>query len=96
MRQSKQNYFTKLKSFNKKQFWKAIKSFNKQKVSMPTLLENNTTASSSHEKAQMLNNFFSKCFNHSLPALSFADRDDLDPVDETTAMDDIHCTVEYV
>ena len=44
----------------------------------------------------MLNNLFVKCFNYSLPSLTIADRDDLDPVDEVTAIDDICCTVKYV
>ena len=96
LKESKRNYLKKLNTYNKKQFWKAIKSLNQQKTSIPTLSENDINATSNHEKAEMLNKFFSKCFNHSLPCLSFADRDDLDPVDEVAAIDDIYCTVEYV
>ena len=40
------------------------------------------------KKAEMLNNYFSNCLNHSAPPLSFADRDDLDAV-ELTDIDDI-------
>ena len=40
------------------------------------------------KKAEMLNNYFSNCLNHSVPPLSFADRDDLDAV-ELTDIDDI-------
>ena len=43
------------------------------------------------KKAEMLNSFFHKCFNHSMSLLHFADLDDLDPVDEY-----LICTVEEV
>jgi hypothetical protein len=43
----------------------------------------------------MLNSFFSKCFNYSVPPLSFANYDYLGAV-ELTDIDDILCTVQYV
>ena len=48
------------------------------------------------EKAEMLNSFFHKCFNHSMPPLQFADLDELDPVNEYLHTEDILCTVEEV
>ena len=65
------------------------------KPSIPTLSEHGNVASSNHEKAKMLNNFFSKCFNYSVPPLSFAHCDDLSDV-TLTDIDDISCTLEYV
>ena len=44
LRYAKRKYLNKLKSFEKKQFWKAVKSLNRQKTSIPTLLENNIDA----------------------------------------------------
>ena len=43
----------------------------------------------------MLNGFFSKCLNYSVPPLSFAHRDDLIDV-MLTDIYDISCTVEYI
>ena len=43
----------------------------------------------------MLNNYFKKCFNNSLPPLSFSDLDDLNIPNERD-IDDILCTVDEV
>ena len=43
----------------------------------------------------MLNDFFSKCFNYSVPPLCFAHCDDLSDV-MLTDINDISCTLEYV
>ena len=55
LRTAKQKYLNKLKSFEKKQFWKAVKSLNRQKT--PTLSENSIEASTNFEKAEILNSF---------------------------------------
>ena len=72
-----------------------MKNLSRRKTSIPTLCECGTNASTKYEKAEMLNSFFSKCLNHTVPPLSFADRDNLDDV-QLTDIDDILCTVEYV
>ena len=47
------------------------------------------------DKGEMLNYQFQKCFNSSLPPLSFSDLDEL-PVPNDHDIDDILCTVEEV
>ena len=42
----------------------------------------------------MLNQFFSKCYNHSVPPLNFADLDDLDPAEDNS--DGILCSREEI
>ena len=56
-------------SSNAKKFWSTMKKLNNSPSSIPTLLHNNCTASSDKEKASMLNQFFSNCFNWSEPHL---------------------------
>ena len=61
-----------------KQFWKLVKYLNKKRVKFPpsqmirvqhptTSEDNKSTASDNFQKAEMLNQFFSKCYNHSVP-----------------------------
>ena len=66
---AKKEYMKKLcnLSSNTKKFWSAMKKLNNSSSSIPTLLHNNFTASSDKEKASMLNQFFSNCFNRSEP-----------------------------
>ena len=84
-----------IKLLDKKSFWKGVKILSRHKPSIPTLSEHGNVASSNHEKAKMLNDFFSKCFNFSAPPLSFAHRNDLSDV-TLTDIDDISYTLEYV
>ena len=46
-----------------------MKFLNKQQSSIPPLHHQGTTANSDHEKATMLNDFFSTCFNRTVPPL---------------------------
>ena len=73
-----------------------MKTLNRRKTFIPTLSENSIEASTNFKKAEMLNSFFHKCFNHSMSLLHFADLDDVDPVDEYLHTEDILCTVEEV
>ena len=50
---------------NAKKFWSAMKKLNNSSSSIPTLLHNDSVASSDNEKASMLSQFFSRCFNRS-------------------------------
>jgi hypothetical protein len=66
LRSAKRSYFQKLNPKKPKEFWRAIKYLNKQKTTIPTLVDDdNVEATSNSEKADMLNSFFSKCFNPS-------------------------------
>ena len=75
LRGAKKEYMEKLcnLSSNAKKFWSAMKKLNNSSSSIPTLLHNNSTASSDKEKASMLNQFFSNCFNRSEPPLDTSD-----------------------
>ena len=59
-----------MKSASSKDFWKAVKNLNGSQCTIPTLNHSGETATSDNEKATMLNNFFSSCFNHSIPPIS--------------------------
>ena len=76
-----------------KKFWKAVKHLGKQKTSIPMLSCNGTTACSSSEKANMLNDHFSQCFNRSMPALT---SDDVDQIDAPSCPDEFLCSVDNV
>ena len=52
------------------EFWKAFKTINKKSQSVPTLLNNGVEAISDSQKANVLNTFFSTCWNRLAPPLS--------------------------
>ena len=70
IRKSQATYFKNINPANKKLFWKTIKYLNKQRSSIPTLSENNVSASTDSAKATLLNDFFSSCFNTAVPPLA--------------------------
>ena len=64
LRRAKRDFFQKINPKKPKEFWRAVKYLNKQQSTVPTLIdEDGTEAHSSSQKADMLNSFFSKCFN---------------------------------
>ena len=67
IRNAKSSYFKNLNPRNKKQFWKAVKYLNKQQSTIPTLHYHDTAAESDSEKASLLNECFSACFNRNIP-----------------------------
>ena len=70
MKRAKRNYFNTLNSADQKAFWKAAK-FVKKETRIPFLRNcNGDIISDDEEKAAILNNFFSQCFNTSIPVLS--------------------------
>ena len=93
LRESKKNYFTKINPRDTKKFWKIIKSLNKTSQSIPTLSHNGVTTNEDTEKANMLNSFFSTCFNTSHPPLSEHDQM---PFVTNECPDELLCTVEEV
>ena len=70
VKRGKRDYLNNLKSASSKDFWKAVKNLNGSQCTIPTLNHSGETATSDNEKATMLNNFFSSCFNHSIPPIS--------------------------
>ena len=67
LRSAKQTYFDSLSTAGNKKFWNTVKLLNKQQVSIPTLQEDGVSAVTDEEKSNMLNENFSKCWNHSEP-----------------------------
>ena len=66
-------FFQNLIPHNNKQVWKALKYLHKQTSSIPNLSYNNVVSSMDQEKANMLDDYFSKCFNRSQPSLQTTD-----------------------
>ena len=68
LKNSKQSFFARnINSGNKKQFWKTMKYLRKEQSTIPTLQLGDRCADNDLDKANMLNNHFSNCFNTSLP-----------------------------
>ena len=78
IKKAKSKYFKKLNPSNPKAFWKATKYLTKRSSTIPTLLDcDGNAVQDDKEKATLLNDIFSQCFNHSHPPLSAADYDNL-------------------
>ena len=92
LRFAKTAYFHKLNPSNSKQFWKAVKQLNKCSSSIPVLTHNNDTHDSDEAKANLLNLFFSSCFNDWVPPLHSLDCN-LSALHHTP---DILCTEKWV
>ena len=92
LRTAKSAYFHKLNPSNPRQFWKAVKHLNKSSSSIPVLTHNDVTHDSDEAKANVLNSFFSSCFNNSVPALHPLDCN-LSALHHTP---DILCSEEWV
>ena len=91
MKRAKRNYFNTLNSADQKAFWKATK-FVKKETRIPFLRNcNRDIISDDEEKAAILNNFFSQCFNTSIPVLS---DDDMSTFVDMTLMNMLNCCVQ--
>ena len=95
IRNAKSSYFKNLNPRNKKQFWKAVKYLNKQQSTIPTLHHHGTAAVTDSEKASLLNECFSACFNRDTPPLLITD-DDHHTVHSSSCSDELLCTAEEV
>ena len=73
LRTDKKLFFNNLNAANNKQFWKTMKYLRKEQSSVPVLSHAGCTANNDKDKASMLNNFFSQCFNKELPPLTSHD-----------------------
>ena len=94
LRRAKSNFFRNINPGNAKKFWSAIKHLNKANNSIPVLSHGNVSARSSQEKAEMLNTFFSTCFNQAVPPL-LSDQSSPSGL-SGTACDDLLCTPDEV
>ena len=71
LRNSKQSFFARnINNGSKKKFWKTMKYLRKDQSTIPSLQSGDARADNDLDKANMLNNYFSQCFNTSLPPLS--------------------------
>ena len=82
-------------SSNAKKFWSAVKKLSSSSPSVPTLSLNGSVAVSENEKATMLNQFFSSCFNRSDPPLDSSDTDWLQ-MDSDECPPDLLCSTEEI
>ena len=94
LRVAKKDFFNSLTPSNSKQFWKTIKMISKEQSQIPSLSYNNLEAVTPKEKADMLNSFFSMCWNYSVaPLLDHAERS----FDCSTSCPEyLLCTVEEI
>ena len=65
LRKAKKAFFGSLNPKNSKKFWKTMKYLNKQQCSIPTLRHGDANVQTDTGKADLLNSFFSSCFNQS-------------------------------
>lgn len=94
LRSAKQNYFNSLSTAKNKQFWKIVKLVSGQQSLVPTLSQDNTQATTDRDKANMLNEFFSKCWNYSEPPLCDPPRSE--SVQHGNCPDDLLCTTDKI
>ena len=75
LKYAKKKFFKSLNPSNKKLFWKATKIMTKKRTRIPVLKsENGELISNDYGKAEILNKFFSNCFNVSEAPLTESDR----------------------
>ena len=99
LRQERMKYFNALSGASNKTFWKAMKCLYKQRNVIPVLQEDNITAVSDKEKANMLNTFFSRCWNNTDQPMSQAANMTTygsPPSNLSTNIEDFLCTQEEV
>ena len=76
-----------------KSFWSLFKKLKKKSLTIPTLTHNDLTVTDPISKANLINNFFSQCFNSSVPSLSLSD---ILPHFLTDCPSDLLCTPENI
>ena len=69
LRQSKQKFFKTLHPNSNKAFWKAVNSLNKKDSVIPTLTFGGYAATTNREKAEVLHDHFTRCFNYAVQPL---------------------------
>jgi len=69
LRSAKANYFKRINPHDAVQFWKAVRYLNKVKSSIPILTKGDVIARSDKEKADMISEYFTTCFNRNIPPL---------------------------
>ena len=75
IRSAKRQYFAMLNVSDTRQFWKAYKAIHKEFHSVPNLVHDGIEANTDIEKADLLNQFFSTCWNTEAPPLTYRTED---------------------
>ena len=97
LRSAKLNFFKNLDPSSPKSFWKVAKFLTKQSSTIPILQDDyGDTIQDDTEKASLLNDFFSKCFNRALPPLGRTDYEEIDLSITGECPADILCSEEEV
>ena len=97
LRSAKLNFFKNLDPSSPKSFWKVAKFLTKQSSTIPILQDDyGDTIQDDTEKASLLNDFFSKCFNRALPPLGRTDYEEIDLSITGECPEDILCSEEEV
>ena len=92
MLRSAKKYFKSLAAADNKTFWKTVKLLTHAQVSVPVLCAEGVSAVTDREKADMLNNYFAKCWNLSQPPLSEISSDDIASTDDDNDL--LFCSTE--
>lgn len=82
LRKAKQAFFSNLQPNNSKQFWRTVRQISTTRTTIPVLSSSTNeqlSATTSSEKSNLLNNYFSDCFNIQVQPLSSTDMYHLDP-----------------
>ena len=92
LQSAKKQYFKSLAAADNKKFWKTVKLLTHAQVSVPVLCAEGVSAVTDREKADMLNNYFAKCWNLSQPPLSETSSDDIASTDDDNDL--LFCSTE--
>ena len=97
IRDAKSKFFKGLNPSNPKTFWKLTKYLTKQSTSIPVLKDDyGNTIQDDTEKAELLNNFFSKCLNRSVSPLDETDCLNLGQPNSDECPEQLLCSEEEV
>ena len=87
------NRLSAVSSSSCKSFWSLFKKLKKKSSIISTLTHNDLTVTDPISKANLINDFFSQCFNSSVPPLSLSD---IFPHSPTDCPSDLLCTPENI
>ena len=94
---AKSRYFKCLNPSNPKTFWKLVKCLTKQTSSIPILKDSQEkVVQDDTEKATLLNEFFSSCFNSAQPPLNMSDYNELNQPDQDSCPEQLLCTEDEI
>ena len=95
-RSAKTSFFRQINPCDTKKFWKSVKYLNKNQSCIPVLSQGNTLACTDSEKADMLGNYFSSCFNQAVPPLTPGDHSMYDAVPCNNTPEVYLCSVDEI